>query len=228
MSDTHIFYHIPREKRGGGVGLCLSKRFTHVKIIKSLNYTSFKYIHINFSLTDKLYKFIVLYRPPRKTNFNNFINEFYGLMSSLFDENRKVYVCGDSNIWTENDTDNYTKRFLEVVGNFNYKNVVCEPTVRSGHILDLVMCDELADDLVEVYVDPDYMAQNFYKIVNFRIKTNTENKIAKKITFRRKNSFNEDILIKYGLQKIEIRKLLNCQCQGENCKERLTNNVYIA
>ena len=223
VSDTHIFYHVPREGRGGGVGLCLSKRFTHVKMIKSLNYTSFEYIHINFSLTNKLYKIIVLYRPPPKSNFNNFINEFNGLMSSLFDENRKVYVCGDFNIWAEDDTDNYTKRFLEVVGNFNYKNVVCGPTARSGHILDLVMCDELDDDLVEVYVDPDYMAQNFHKLENFRIKTNTENKIVKKITFRRKILFDEDILIEHGLQNIEIRKLLNCQCQGENCEERLIN-----
>ena len=86
------------------------------------------------------------------------------------------------------------------------------------------MCDELDDDLVKVYVDPDYMAQNFHKLVNFRIKTNTENKIVKKITFRRKNLFDEDILIEHGLQNIEIRKLLNCQCQGENCEERLTNN----
>ena len=36
-------------------------------------------------------------------------------MSSLFDENRKVYVCGDFNIWAEDDTDNYTKRFLETL-----------------------------------------------------------------------------------------------------------------
>ena len=49
-------------------------------------------------------------------------------MSSLFDENRKVHVCGDFNIWTEDDTDNHAKRFLEAVGNFNFKNVVCEPT----------------------------------------------------------------------------------------------------
>ena len=102
-----MFYHVPREKRGEGVGLCLSKRFTHVTMIKSLNYTSFEYIHINFSLANKLYKFIVLYRPPPKTNFNNFINEFYSLMSSLFDENRKVYVCGDFTIWTEDDTDHH-------------------------------------------------------------------------------------------------------------------------
>ena len=176
--------------------------------------------HINFSLANELYKFIVLYRPPPKTNFNYFINEFYGLVGFLFDENRKVYVCGDSNIWTEDNTDNHAKRFLEIVGYFNYKNMVCEATARSGHILDLVMCDESDDDLVEVHVEPDYMAQNFHKMVNFKIKTNTENKIVKKISFRRKNSFDEDILIENGLQNIEIKKLLNCQCQSE----RLTYN----
>ena len=61
-------------------------------------------------------------------------------------------------------------------------------------------------------------------MVNFKIKTNTENKIVKKISFRRKNSFDEDILIENGLQNIEIRKLLNCQCQSDNHKERLTYN----
>ena len=54
-------------------------------------------------------------------------------------------------------------------------NVVCEPTSRSGHVLDLVMCDEV-NDLVEVHVEPDCMAQNFHKIVNFKLKP-TENKM---------------------------------------------------
>ena len=206
------------------MGLLLSKRFTHVKIVKSQNYATFEYLQINFSLTNKLYKFIVLYRPPPKTNFTDFINEFYGLMSSLFDENRKVYICGDFNIWTEDNTDNYAKRFLEVIENFNYKNVVCEPTSRSGHILDLVMCDESDNSLVEVSVEPDYMAQNFHKMVNFKIKTNTENKIVKKISFRRKNSYDENILIENVLQNIEMRKLLNCQCQRDNHEDNLTYN----
>ena len=56
LPDTHIFYHVPREKRGGGVGLCLSKRFTHVKIIKSLNYTSFEYIHCAVSTDNTIDK----------------------------------------------------------------------------------------------------------------------------------------------------------------------------
>ena len=47
--------------------------------------------------------------------------------------------------------------------NFNYKNVVCEPASRSRNMLDLVICDEMDDDLVEVHVEPDYMAQNFHK-----------------------------------------------------------------
>ena len=65
-------------------------------------------------------------------------------------------------------------------------------------VLDLVMCDELDDDLVEVYVDPDYMAQNFHKLVNFRIKTSTENKIVKKITFRRKIYSTKIYLLNMG------------------------------
>ena len=89
--------------------------------------------------------------------------------------------------------------------------MVCEPTSRSGHILDLVMCDESDDDLVEVHIEPDYMAQNFHKMVNFKIKTNAENKIVKEIFLRRKNSFDEDWLIENGLKNIEMRKLLSCQ-----------------
>ena len=58
------------------------------------------------------------------------------------------------------------------------------------------------------------MAQNFHKLVNFRIKTNTENKIVKKITFRRKILFDEDILIEHGLQNIEIRKITKLPMSG--------------
>ena len=84
------------------------------------------------------------------------------------------------------------------------------------------MCGESDDDLVEVLIEPDDMAQHFHKMVNFKIKTNAENKIVKKISFRRKNSFDEGI--ENGLQNIEIRKLLYCQCQSDNHEERLTYN----
>ena len=79
--------------------------------------------------------------------------------------------------------------------------MVCEPTARFGHILDAVMCDEMDDDLVEVYVDPNYMAQNFHNLVNFRIKTNTENKIVKKITFWRKNYSPKIYLLNMGYKR---------------------------
>ena len=79
--------------------------------------------------------------------------------------------------------------------------MVCEPTARFGHILDAVMCDEMDDDLVEVYVDPNYMAKNFHNLVNFRIKTNTENKIVKKITFWRKNYSTKIYLLNMGYKR---------------------------
>ena len=84
------------------------------------------------------------------------------------------------------------------------------------------MCDKLDDDSVEVHVEPVYMAQNCHKLVNFRIKTNAENKIIKKISFRKKKKFIEDIFIENVLHNIEMRKLLNCQCQRKSHEERLT------
>ena len=96
--DIYLFYHIPSQICMGGVGVLLSKRYTHVKMIKSQVYASFEYLQINFSLTDNLFKFTVLYRLPLRTNFNDFVNEFYGLMSSVFDENRKVYIWDDFDI----------------------------------------------------------------------------------------------------------------------------------
>ena len=101
------------------------------------------------------------------------------------------------------------------------KNVACEPTSMSDHILDLVMCDKLDDGLVGVHVEPDYMAQKFLKMVNFKIKTNAENNIVKKISLMRKNSFNEDISIENVLHNIEMRK---CRCQRGNHEERLICN----
>ena len=145
-------------------------------MIKAQVYTSFEYLQKTFSLTNNFLKFVVLHRLPPKTNSNDFVNEFYGLKSSLLDENKKAYVCGDFNIWAEDDTDMYMRRFLKVTEDFNYKNVVCEPTSRLGHVLDLVMCDETDDDLVEVHVKPDYRTQNFHKTLNFKSNISIENK----------------------------------------------------
>ena len=76
--------------------------------------------------------------------------------------------------------------------------------------------DEL-DDLVEVYVELDYMAQNFHKMVNFKMKTNTENRIVKKIyRVREKGHYNEDMCIENVLHNIVMRKLLNCWCQCDS------------
>ena len=73
---------------------------------------------------------------PPKTNSDDLVNGFYSLTRALFNENRKAYICGDFNTWVEDDTYNYKKIFLEVIGNFNYKNVVYELTSRSGHMHD--------------------------------------------------------------------------------------------
>ena len=61
-----------------------------------------------------------------------------------------------------------------------------------------MMCDEPDDHLVEVRVELDYMAQNFHKMVNFKVKTSAENEIVKKISFRIKINSTKIYLLKMG------------------------------
>ena len=74
-------------------------------------------------------------------------------------------------------------------------------------MLDLVTRDITDDDLVEVCVDPGYMAQKFHRMVNFKLKSLTENKMIKKIIFSRKNYFVEDI----SSEKVHYIEIKRCQ-----------------
>ena len=63
--DTHKFLHIPREdRRGGGVGIFISKKFLKIREVRGNKYECFEYIHICFENHGSKYAFIILYRPP--------------------------------------------------------------------------------------------------------------------------------------------------------------------
>lgn len=47
--STHFFVHVPRlSKRGGGVGVFISREFKQIKTICTGDFTSFEHIHVNF------------------------------------------------------------------------------------------------------------------------------------------------------------------------------------
>ena len=233
LPQTHMFYHVPRLGRGGGVGIILSKRFANIKMIKIQKYNNFEHLEINFTLSNKLFKFVVIYRPPEKRNFENFEIDLQNLLNTIFDENRQVYICGDFNIWADQENDRYNIKLREIIENYNYMNIVNKPTTRSEHTLDLVLCEKSDNCLVEVDVELDYIARNFHKLVTFKLNTRSESKIVKNIVFRPKNQLNEDIFITKVITTIQEKINEECKCIGKKvisecveCLARVYNEVF--
>lgn len=62
---THTFVHIPRkDKRGGGVGLVLSKVCNKIMVEKTEKWMSFEHMQVSCVLGGRKTVFIVVYRPP--------------------------------------------------------------------------------------------------------------------------------------------------------------------
>ena len=63
--STHTFIHLPREGRvGGGVGVFLSNRFSHIRMIDRPRFGSFEFIEVSFKFQGCNLLFIVVYRAP--------------------------------------------------------------------------------------------------------------------------------------------------------------------
>ena len=123
--NTHTFHHVPRETGvGGGVGILVSKCFVNIKMEKTRNYNTFEHLEINLKYLNKLYKIVVIYRPPPRTNFSTFLDEFEELMSMLSHENKRILVTGDLNIWFDDTDNNYTRKKNEIIDRHSFKNVI--------------------------------------------------------------------------------------------------------
>ena len=214
--DTHSFHHVPRETGiGGGVGVLVSNCFSNIKLEKSQNYNTFEHLEISLRYMSKLYKFVVMYRPPPKTNFELFLDELDELMSVLSHENKKILVTGDLNIWFDDMENNYTKKTKEIIDRYNYKNVVEQYTSRSNHVLDVILCENDDVEVSDIQVDPDFSLSYYHKLITFKIKVSKTVATKKVIVFRSKRSFEVDNFIEDSILTFELEKNLMCTCHRD-------------
>ncbi|MEL7523945.1 MAG: endonuclease/exonuclease/phosphatase family protein, partial [Cyanobacteria bacterium J06553_1] len=126
LPSTHSFHHLSRPRGdigGGGVGIFLSKAFTHISMKRSSTFNTFEYLNIDFNHNREKLKFIVVYRPP-STSRCTFRQEFQDLLDTLVGEQRKTYICGDFNHWVEDPNARDAVKFLELMDTFNFTNDV--------------------------------------------------------------------------------------------------------
>ena len=223
--DTHDFYHISRDGIGGGVGILLSKKFTNIKLCSQHKYKSFEHIEINFYLVNKVFKFIVIYRTPPKTNFDDFMEEISNLMSAVYNEDKSIYICGDFNVWVEDRSDQYARKFMEVLDVFDCRNVIETSTSLSDHILDLLICENSDDRVRDVEVEPDFFLSYFHGLVTLiNLKIKTTEKYIERIPFRFKNAFESEDFIDGVVTLLEVEKLRGCPCRRDHSSDLKCND----
>ena len=227
---THTFVHVPRqEKKGGGVGLVISKSCKKIKLEHTEKYTSFELMKVSCDLGPRKSVFSVVYRPPNQ-NFRIFIDEFRSYLETLDMVSVNTYICGDFNIWMDNK-ENYTTRcFQDMMKSFNLTNKVESSTSVGGHILDLVFCDSDHNLVYEVTVDEICRISPVHKLVTFQIPCEENVSYSKKIVFRKKNDLVPETLINNVIREIDTMKNNDCSHNDQirkcaTCLAKLYNDV---
>ena len=215
LPNTHIFKHIPRPRNihGGGVGIFLSKVFTEVKVNNTVTYKTFEHLDIDFNYKREKVKFIVIYRPPKidgRTDHKQFREDIQQLLNTLVDSTRKIYICGDFNLWVDDPTDSNASKFIDIMDSANYTNHITAPTAEKGHTLDLVLSNKELCNVRNVEVEPD--SPYVHRLVKFELDLKTHVKVKKKISFRKKSGLRPDILITNALEAMTRIKMEECTC----------------
>ena len=134
------FIHIPRESRGGCVGL-LFKESMDIKCKNSewnTSFQSFEFLDVRFK-SSKMIRMIIIYRPPSSVPLSTFYHEFSLLLEELATASGELLIVGDFNLHVDSSRDVNALHFCDLIASFDLKQWVTTPTRTSGHILDLII-----------------------------------------------------------------------------------------
>lgn len=121
---THVFLHVPRPekeggvRRGGGVGIFLTNAFKRIKMMKPAAWENFEVLQVCCDINCKKCIFIVVYHPPN-ISARLFIDEFRLYLETVDMVSANVLICGDFNIWMEDQDNAHTRLFSDMIDTFN-------------------------------------------------------------------------------------------------------------
>ena len=209
--STHNFVHrVRRERRGGGIGMFMSKSFSKVKEVDIENCTTFEGIQINCEYEKRKLIFIIIYRPPN-TNKNTFINELRDYLETLNFIGVNLILCGDFNLWLDNPGDCNVTDFIDMLASMQLMNLVNAPTSSTGHILDLVCTDVNNNIIHNIVVENMCSLSPVHKLVTFNIEIICKGEMKKKIIFRDKRGFDSILLIRDIVDSIREAESNPCE-----------------
>ena len=157
------FIHIPRESRGGGVGLLFKERLD-VKCKNSewnTSFQSFEFLDARFK-SSKMIRMIIIYRPPSFVPLSTFYREFSLLLEEIATASGELLVVGDFNLHVDSSCDVNAMQFGDLIASFDLKQWMTGPIHTSGHTLDLIItrnqCNLVEDVMVHEPLISDHYA----------------------------------------------------------------------
>ena len=90
--------------------------------------------------------------------------EFGSLLDQYFTDSSSLLITGDLNLHVDNNLDKSSQDFIALIESFNFKQHICSPTHRAGHILDLLMARD--DDQLVTSVSIHDAAFSDHFVVN--------------------------------------------------------------
>ena len=231
--DSHRFCHVPRQdKKGGGVAVIINKICTNVYIDSSFKAKSYEYIDISFTISNRKFRMLNIYR-PYGTPFNPFLAEFESHLDSLTGDRGQLILTGDFNCWVEIEDHRPGIRFKELLDLHNLKIFNSGPTSRDGHTLDLVISNSQSNFL-DNFDTFDYFSHvHFY--VGFNIIISRRPTAKKKIQFRQKKNFNPSTFIARSIIELDEKAETPCLCSNTHyskadecahCYTNLFNTIF--
>ena len=128
--------HRPR-RQGGGIATIHRKSFNVNNVLIDFKPKSFEYgvdcvNHGKFAI-------LSIYRPPALKHRILFLEELDGLLSILVGKYKRLLLCGDINLHFENPTDNFSRKFLDLITDYGFEyHIDGQPTHEKGGSLDVV------------------------------------------------------------------------------------------
>ena len=149
---------------GGGIALVMREEYYVKKLDKSTTYDSFEHVIWSTRISNRDYTLIGTYHPPQGTQQaitnSNFITEFTEFLTDVTSKHNNILTMGDFNIHMDNLEDVDSCLLHDTINAFNLKQQVNIPMHNLGHILDLIITENLQEYEVEKIILGPYLSDH--------------------------------------------------------------------
>lgn len=145
----------PGNRRGGGVAVVF-KAGLSVDLISCSNdqhFTQFEYLSCTITGKQRTIRLCVIYRPPVSTvnglQTTKFFDEWSVFLDQLSVLSSNPIIVGDINFHLDNSSNSHTAQFNSLLDSHGLKQHVTTATHKKGHILDVVICRDSCEALLQ-------------------------------------------------------------------------------